>query len=76
MDFPTIHTNFFDAVLAVPVIMVLTQHKLLDHSFYEYFLLSRFYSLVRPLQNEIILTVSTVLLSSAVHRPNLVLGIA
>jgi len=25
MDFPTIHTNFWDAVIAVPVIMVMTQ---------------------------------------------------
>ncbi|MCM3690846.1 hypothetical protein [Neobacillus niacini] len=25
MDFPTIHTNFWDAVIAVPVVMVLTQ---------------------------------------------------
>jgi hypothetical protein len=24
MDFPTIHTNFWDAVIAVPVVMVLT----------------------------------------------------
>ncbi|WP_088043140.1 hypothetical protein [Bacillus sp. EAC] len=25
MDFPTIHTNFWDAIVAVPVVMVLTQ---------------------------------------------------
>ncbi|WP_449536375.1 hypothetical protein [Ferdinandcohnia sp. Marseille-Q9671] len=25
MDFPTIHTNFWDAVIAIPVIMILTQ---------------------------------------------------
>lgn len=25
MDFPTIHTNFWDAVIAVPSVMVLTQ---------------------------------------------------
>ncbi|WP_338471677.1 phage holin family protein [Niallia sp. XMNu-256] len=25
MDFPTIHTNFWDAVIAVPLVMVLTQ---------------------------------------------------
>ncbi|WP_045523618.1 hypothetical protein [Neobacillus niacini] len=25
MDFPTIHTNFWDAIIAVPVIMLLTQ---------------------------------------------------
>lgn len=25
MDFPTIHTNFWDAVIAVPVVIVLTQ---------------------------------------------------
>jgi hypothetical protein len=25
MDFPTIHTNFWDAVMAVPITMVLTQ---------------------------------------------------
>ncbi|MCC3355685.1 hypothetical protein [Bacillus sp. REN16] len=25
MDFPTIHTNFWDAVLAVPLVMVITQ---------------------------------------------------
>ena len=25
MDFPTIHTNFWDAVIAVPVVMILTQ---------------------------------------------------
>ena len=25
MDFPTIHTNFWDAVIAVPVIMIITQ---------------------------------------------------
>jgi hypothetical protein len=25
MDFPTIHTNFWDAFIAVPVIMILTQ---------------------------------------------------
>lgn len=25
MDFPTIHTNFWDAVLAIPSVMVLTQ---------------------------------------------------
>lgn len=25
MDFPTIHTNFWDAVIAVPVVMVITQ---------------------------------------------------
>jgi len=25
MDFPTIHTNFWDAVIAVPVIVILTQ---------------------------------------------------
>ncbi|TKC17094.1 hypothetical protein [Robertmurraya kyonggiensis] len=25
MDFPTIHTNFWDAVIAIPIVMVLTQ---------------------------------------------------
>jgi hypothetical protein len=25
MEFPTIHTNFWDAVIAVPVVMILTQ---------------------------------------------------
>lgn len=25
MDFPTIHTNFWDAVTAVPLVMILTQ---------------------------------------------------
>ncbi len=25
MDFPTVHTNFWDAVIAVPIVMVLTQ---------------------------------------------------
>ncbi|MCK1993841.1 hypothetical protein GW626_08775 [Peribacillus muralis] len=25
MDFPTIHTNFWDAVIAIPVIMIVTQ---------------------------------------------------
>ncbi|WP_062105727.1 hypothetical protein [Bacillus niameyensis] len=25
MDFPTIHTNFWDAVIAIPVVMILTQ---------------------------------------------------
>ncbi|WP_342429597.1 hypothetical protein [Neobacillus sp. FSL H8-0543] len=25
MDFPTIHTNFWDAVIAVPAVLVLTQ---------------------------------------------------
>ncbi|MCM3716073.1 hypothetical protein [Halalkalibacter oceani] len=25
MDFPTIHTNFWDAVIAVPVVMLVTQ---------------------------------------------------
>ena len=25
MDFPTIHTNFWDALIAVPVVMILTQ---------------------------------------------------
>lgn len=25
MDFPTIHTNFWDAVIAVPLIMIVTQ---------------------------------------------------
>ncbi|KAB2333963.1 hypothetical protein [Bacillus mesophilum] len=25
MDFPTIHTNFWDAVIAVPLVLVLTQ---------------------------------------------------
>lgn len=25
MNFPTIHTNFWDAVIAVPVVMILTQ---------------------------------------------------
>ncbi|MFJ7746738.1 hypothetical protein [Peribacillus sp. NPDC097295] len=25
MDFPTIHTNFWDAVIAIPTIMILTQ---------------------------------------------------
>jgi cell shape-determining protein MreD len=25
MDFPNIHTNFWDAVIAVPVVMILTQ---------------------------------------------------
>jgi len=25
MDFPTIHTNFWDAVIAVPVVMIITQ---------------------------------------------------
>ncbi|MDR7075637.1 cell shape-determining protein MreD [Neobacillus niacini] len=25
MDFPTIHTNFWDAVIAVPMIMLITQ---------------------------------------------------
>ena len=25
MDFPTIHTNFWDAIIAVPIIIVLTQ---------------------------------------------------
>ncbi|MEH7238285.1 hypothetical protein [Bacillus sp. JJ1562] len=25
MDFPTIHTNFWDAVIAVPLVMIITQ---------------------------------------------------
>lgn len=25
MDFPTIHTNFWDAVIAVPIVLVVTQ---------------------------------------------------
>ena len=25
MDFPTIHTNFWDAVIAVPSVMIITQ---------------------------------------------------
>lgn len=25
MDFPTIHTNFWDAVIAVPIVMIMTQ---------------------------------------------------
>lgn len=25
MDFPTIHTNFWDAVIAVPVVLIMTQ---------------------------------------------------
>ena len=25
MDFPTIHTNFWDALIAVPVVMIITQ---------------------------------------------------
>lgn len=25
MDFPTIHTNFWDAVIAVPIVMIFTQ---------------------------------------------------
>lgn len=25
MDFPTIHTNFWDAIIAVPLVMILTQ---------------------------------------------------
>jgi hypothetical protein len=25
LDFPTIHTNFWDAVLAVPIVMIITQ---------------------------------------------------
>ncbi|HHW38967.1 MAG TPA: hypothetical protein GXX18_17320 [Bacillales bacterium] len=25
MDFPTIHTNFWDAVIAVPIVMIVTQ---------------------------------------------------
>jgi cell shape-determining protein MreD len=25
MDFPTIHTNFWDAVIAIPIIILLTQ---------------------------------------------------
>lgn len=25
MDFPTIHTNFWDALIAVPIVMILTQ---------------------------------------------------
>ncbi|MEH7255168.1 MULTISPECIES: hypothetical protein [Bacillaceae] len=25
MDFPTIHTNFWDAVIAVPIVMLITQ---------------------------------------------------
>ncbi|AOH54669.1 hypothetical protein ACQKGI_00620 [Peribacillus muralis] len=25
MDFPTIHTNFWDAVIAIPIIMIVTQ---------------------------------------------------
>ncbi|KAB2330186.1 hypothetical protein F7731_20600 [Cytobacillus depressus] len=25
MDFPTIHTNFWDAVIAIPAIMIITQ---------------------------------------------------
>lgn len=25
MDFPTIHTNFWDAVIAVPIVMIITQ---------------------------------------------------
>jgi hypothetical protein len=25
MDFPTIHTNFWDAVIAVPLVIILTQ---------------------------------------------------
>ena len=25
MDFPTVHTNFWDAVIAVPIVLILTQ---------------------------------------------------
>ncbi|WP_046180368.1 hypothetical protein [Domibacillus tundrae] len=63
MDFPTIHTNFWDVVIAVPVVLILTQ------------LIKIFFKPSKPLVPFIALIIGLLISVFISHRGHLVAGI-
>lgn len=63
MDFPTIHTNFWDAVIAVPVVMVITQ------------LIKLFLKVPRKFVPTIALIIGLAISVFIAHRHSLIAGI-
>ncbi|MED4454772.1 hypothetical protein [Metabacillus fastidiosus] len=63
MDFPTIHTNFWDAVIAVPVVMIITQ------------LIKLFLKVPRKFVPTIALVLGLIISVFISHRHSLVAGI-
>ncbi|OAH52865.1 MULTISPECIES: hypothetical protein [Bacillaceae] len=63
MDFPTIHTNFWDAFIAVPVIMVLTQ------------LIKIFFKVPKSYVPTVALAIGLLLSVFVSHRGHLVAGL-
>lgn len=63
MDFPLIHTNFWDAIIAVPVVMTVTQ------------LLKVFFKVPKIYIPTIVLAVGLIISVFISHRHNLVAGL-
>lgn len=63
MDFPTIHTNFWDAVIAVPAVMIITQ------------LIKLFLKVPRKFVPTIALVLGLIISVFISHRHSLVAGI-
>ncbi|WP_442599889.1 hypothetical protein [Neobacillus sp. D3-1R] len=63
MDFPTIHTNFWDAVVAVPVVLVLTQ------------LLKIFLKIPRVFVPTVALVIGLIISVFISHRHHLITGL-
>ncbi|MGG3798494.1 hypothetical protein [Metabacillus fastidiosus] len=63
MDFPTIHTNFWDAVIAVPVVIIITQ------------LIKLFFKVPRKFVPTIALVLGLIISVFISHRHSLVAGI-
>ncbi|OKL36640.1 hypothetical protein [Domibacillus mangrovi] len=63
MDFPAIHTNFWDAVIAIPVIMILTQ------------LIKVLFKIPKPYVPTIALAIGIVLSVFVSHRGHLFAGL-
>lgn len=63
MDFPTIHTNFWDAIIAVPVVMVITQ------------LIKIFLKVPKPFIPTVALAIGLIISVFISHRHNLVAGL-
>jgi cell shape-determining protein MreD len=63
MDFPTIHTNFWDAVIAIPVIMAFTQ------------LIKVFFKVPKVWVPTVALAIGLLISVFISHRNNLVAGL-
>lgn len=63
MNFPTIHTNFWDALIAVPIIMILTQ------------ILKMYFKIPNKFVPYIALIIGLLISIFVSHRDNLLAGI-